>query len=55
MTTRTHVATLERAEIDLESGQFPMTLATDGEASDGDILSIEGMQFPASAPLHDAT
>lgn len=54
MTTRTLLATLERAEIDPNTGEFPMILATDGEASDGDILSIEGMQFPERAPLQNA-
>lgn len=42
---------LERGQIDPETGEFPMILATDGEASDGDILSIEGAQFAARAPL----
>lgn len=34
-----------------EDGSFRMTLATDGEASDGDILSIEGGQIPERMPL----
>jgi len=31
--------------------EFPMTLATDGEASDGHILSIEGAKIPDRMPL----
>ena len=54
MKTRLATATIERAQIDLETGDFPMVLATDGEAIDGDILSIEGMQFPERAPLQNA-
>lgn len=34
-----------------ESGVFQMTLATEGEASDGDILSIKGGQIPDRMPL----
>lgn len=34
-----------------EDGVFEMTLATEGEASDGDILSIAGGQIPARMPL----
>jgi DNA-binding transcriptional MerR regulator len=49
--TRVRFAEFERSEIDMETGEFPMILATDGEASDGDILSIEGAQFTARAPL----
>lgn len=37
--------------IDLESGEFAMTLATEGEASDGDILSIRGGETPPRVPL----
>ena len=48
---RTRFVEFERGEIDLETGEFPMILATDGEASDGDILSIEGAQFTSRAPL----
>ena len=39
-------ATLERAidqgAIDLEPGEFPIILATQGEATDGNILNIRG-------------
>lgn len=48
---RVRIATVERSEIDLQTGEFPMILATDGEASDGDILRIEGAQFRDAAPL----
>lgn len=34
-----------------ERGVFEMTLATEGEASDGDILSIAGGQIPERMPL----
>lgn len=34
-----------------ESGFFQMTLATEGEASDGDILSMKGGQIPERMPL----
>ena len=37
--------------IDLTTGAFPMTLATEGEASDGHILSIKGGQIPERMPL----
>jgi hypothetical protein len=37
--------------INLETGEFPMVLATEGEASDGHILSIRGGSFPDSLPL----
>ena len=37
--------------IDLTTGVFPMTLATEGEASDGHILSIAGGQIPERMPM----
>jgi hypothetical protein len=37
--------------IDLDTGTFSMTLATEGEASDGDILSIKGGQIPERMPM----
>ena len=43
--------------IDESTGVFAMTLATEGEASDGHIINIEGMKVHAPAPLlfgHDA-
>lgn len=42
--------TMRLDKVDSE-GVFRMTLATEGEASDGDILSIEGMQVSAQMPL----
>jgi hypothetical protein len=48
---RVRFVELERGQIDLKTGEFPMVLATDGEASDGDILSIEGAEFASRAPL----
>jgi hypothetical protein len=39
-------------------GSFPAVLATNGEASDGDIISIEGMRVPDSMPMlfrHNST
>jgi hypothetical protein len=38
-------------EIDLETGVFPLTLASEGEASDGHILSIKGGNIPPRMPL----
>lgn len=40
--------------IDLATGVFPMTLATEGEASDGHILSIKGGQIPERMPMLSA-
>jgi hypothetical protein len=37
--------------IDLETGAFLMTLATEGEAADGHILSIKGGQIPERLPM----
>ncbi len=34
-----------------ESGEFQMTLASEGEASDGDILSMKGGKIPDKMPL----
>ncbi len=39
------------AEVDPSAGTFPMTLATEGEASDGHILSVEGGRIPDRMPL----
>jgi len=54
MTTRSLTARIESGPIDAKTGEFPMVLATDGEASDGDILSIEGGELPERAPLQNA-
>lgn len=45
-----HERTMRIDSVD-ESGFFMMTLATEGEASDGDILSIAGGQVPERMPL----
>lgn len=37
--------------VDEEAGTFRMTLATEGEASDGHILSIDGGEIPARMPM----
>ncbi len=42
---------LERGSIDLETGEFPLILATQGEASDGNILNIRGANIPERMPL----
>lgn len=39
------------AAIDTDSGEFDMVMATEGEASDGHVISIRGLDFPASIPL----
>jgi hypothetical protein len=48
---------LQRGVIDLESGRFPVTLFTNGEASDGHIIDVRGLQVPDRVPMffnHDA-
>lgn len=47
----TREASMSRAGIDLETGEFSMILATEGEAMDGHILSIKGMELPERMPL----
>src|SRR5262245_15452442 len=48
----TQYSRIQRVQgIDLDAGTFGMTLATEGEASDGHILSIEGMSAPERMPL----
>jgi hypothetical protein len=42
---------IERGGIDLESGSFPMILASEGEASDGHVLNIRGASIPEKMPL----
>lgn len=42
---------LERGVIDLETGVFPAVLATEGEASDGHIISVKGIDVPDHMPL----
>ena len=47
----TYERLLRVAAPDPESGTFKMTLATEGEASDGHVLSIEGGEIPERMPL----
>jgi hypothetical protein len=42
---------IERAAVNAETGEFPATLFTDGEASDGHILNVAGGSSPARIPL----
>ena len=42
---------IDRSRDGLEPASFRLTLATDGEASDGHILSVEGAELPAQLPL----
>ena len=42
---------VERGVVDMETGRFPMILATEGEASDGHILSIEGIETQDRMPM----
>ena len=49
------VLTIERADkINLETGEFPMVLASDGEASDGDILDVAGARYDSQVPLQNS-
>jgi len=43
---------LERGSIDLNSGEFPLTLFTNGEASDGHIIDIDGLRIPDQLPMY---
>jgi hypothetical protein len=48
---------LQRGVIDLDTGRFPVTLFTNGEASDGHIIDVRGLQVPDRVPMfvnHDA-
>lgn len=42
---------LERGRIDLETGEFPLTLFTNGEASDGHIIHIRGLEVDDQLPM----
>ena len=42
---------LKRGEIDLETGRFPLTLFTNGEASDGHIVDIAGLEVSDNTPM----
>lgn len=39
------------SRIDTDTGEFDMVMATEGEASDGHIISMRGLQYPAELPL----
>lgn len=39
------------ARIDTDTGEFDMVMASEGEASDGHIISIRGLEAPQSIPL----
>ena len=48
---------LERGRINLDTGRFPLTLFTNGEASDGHIIDIRGLEVAERVPMfvnHDA-
>lgn len=45
------VQDLDRGEVNREDGTFPVTLFSDGEASDGHILNIAGGRLPKRMPL----
>jgi hypothetical protein len=48
---------LQRGVIDLASGRFPVTLLTNGEASDGHIIDVRGLSVPDRVPMfvnHDS-
>ena len=46
-----HVPTARVDGIDVDTGEFEMTLTTEGEASDGHILSIKGGTVPERMPM----
>ena len=48
---RTALDCIERGDTDAASGEFRAVLATEGEASDGHILSIRGLEVPVEMPL----
>ncbi len=49
--TRTLDDEIARGALNLETGEFPMTLATEGEASDGHILEVGGAVLQPRMPL----
>ena len=51
MTQHTRIFSVERSTVDPEAGTFEAVLFTDGEASDGHILSIKGGKIPERMPL----
>ena len=50
-TNATLERTIDQGTIDLETGEFPLVLATQGEATDGNVLNIRGASIPDSIPL----
>lgn len=48
---RTDQEAIERGHADPATGEFSAVLATEGEASDGHILSIRGLEVPDKMPL----
>ena len=42
---------IDREKINPETGEFPLVLATQGEATDGNILNIRGADIPERMPL----
>ena len=42
---------LQRGVIDLETGEFPVTLFTNGEASDGHIIDVRGIEIGETLPM----
>lgn len=51
MSETKHERTARIESINLDTGVFSMILATEGEASDGDILSIKGGKVPKRMPM----
>jgi len=51
MTQYTRQFDVERASVDPEAGTFEAVLFTDGEASDGHVLNIQGGKIPDRMPL----
>ncbi len=49
--TRVGLTAIEREDTNAETGEFSAILATEGEASDGHILSMRGLEVPDTMPL----
>jgi len=49
--TRVSLTAIERDGANAETGEFSAILATEGEASDGHILSMKGLEVPERMPL----
>lgn len=48
---RKRVLQLQRGVIDLDTGEFPLILASNGEASDGHIIDVGGMEVGERIPM----